>query len=114
MFLVVLPLNPSEVTTPPNPNQPPKIPKPPGRFQSVAKLEVPASLGCFVRMAQQAMPLLALNLSGEMVYILAHRLQAQNIAIDKQQRGTRKKRGGKELEDSLLLASVERHVACPV
>ena len=37
-------------------------------------------------MAMYAMPLVVVNMGGEMVYILAQRLQAQNVAVDKSQR----------------------------
>ena len=38
-------------------------------------------------MAHYSLPFLFINLGGEMVYILDQRLRAQNIAIDKSQKG---------------------------
>ena len=35
----------------------------------------------------RCMPLLIINMGGEMVYILEQRLQAQNVPIDKSKRG---------------------------
>ena len=43
-------------------------------------------------MSQYAMPMLMINMGGEMVYILAQRLQAQNIPADKSTRGERRAR----------------------
>lgn len=40
-------------------------------------------------MAQFCMPMLIVNMGGEMVYILEQRLTAQNVAGDKSKRGTR-------------------------
>ena len=40
-------------------------------------------------MAQFCMPMVIINMGGEMVYILAQRLMAQNVPADKSKRGRR-------------------------
>lgn len=58
-------------------------------------------------MAQYAMPLVMINMGGEMVYILAQRLTAQNVPLDKSKRGTHASR----VSDMGGLGAERRHSA---
>ena len=53
------------------------------------------------------MPMLIINMGGEMVYILAQRLQAQNVPIDKSKRG-------KPHEAQLLACTRKPHAPSPL
>ncbi|KAH8021638.1 hypothetical protein HPB51_016034 [Rhipicephalus microplus] len=60
-------------------------------------------------MALRALPLLYVNMGGEMLYILSQRLKAQRIDADKAQRGTCRFPGGGSTRFGSLSA---RSVAC--
>lgn len=63
-------------------------------------------------MAHRALPLLYVNMGGEMLYILSQRLKAQRIDTDKAQRGTCRFDGGSTPPPRFGSLNARRTLSC--